>query len=71
MTDITNKDGDDCFFEVKYNANNYTLTIEMHTKNTPRVITYTCKYAHPIDYVKIAVEECARMADTFGNAIKT
>ncbi len=70
MTDTTNKDGDGCFFEVKYNANSNTLIIEMHTESTPKVITYMCKYAHEINYINVALEECARMADDFDSAVK-
>ena len=68
--DTTNKDSAGYFFEIKYNANSNTLIIEMHTESTPKTFTYTCKYAHKINYIKTALEECARIADAYNNLTK-
>lgn len=58
------------FIDVQYNANTYTITAEMYTRSTPRVIVYTEKFAHPVNYVKKAVEECAKMIDAYDSAVR-
>lgn len=71
MTDNTNKEGDNCFFEVNYNKNTHTLNITMHTIKLPGAITHSCKYAHPINYIKVALDECAQMQDTLNSTLKS
>ena len=58
------------FIDVQYNANTHTITAEMYTRSTQRVIVYTEKFAHPINYVKKAVEECAKMVDAYDSAVR-
>lgn len=75
MVDSTNKhtivlEKEGYFVDVHYNANTYTITAEMYTSSTPRKIVYVEKFAHPVNFIKKAVEECTKMIDVYDGIMK-
>lgn len=59
------------FVDAYYNANTYTLTVEMYTNSNPRVIIYTQKFCAPLkDFIAKAVEEANKMTDAYDSAVR-